>query len=314
MLGGNKSAPDACFPNEASICGDKFRSAGEECDDGNQNGGDGCSAECLVEAGYNCIVLSSPPFPCQAQGDYCAPVCGDGKRVGHEADRIGFWAGSYCEDGNAKSSDGCSDSCSIECGFSCTAASVNTDLDICSPSCGDGIFSHGEDCEDGNSANGDGCSSSCLVEHGWKCTGEICGISDCVCSAPRVVDMFKGALRCACLPGYFEDSDGTCVGCIAGTFKNFSGPEPCVSCEAGKFSNEAGQTACFDCKADSVSLLGSSSPLSCLCRLGYSGPNGGICSACPPGHFKDELGPAGCSLCDAGKFSTEFAGDVILNP
>ena len=38
------------------ICGKGFRITNElECDDGNQNDGDGCSKECKVEQGYLCM-------------------------------------------------------------------------------------------------------------------------------------------------------------------------------------------------------------------------------------------------------------------
>ncbi|MFK7885842.1 MAG: DUF4215 domain-containing protein [Gammaproteobacteria bacterium] len=36
------------------VCGDSSPDAGEECDDGNTANGDGCSATCLVEAGFDC--------------------------------------------------------------------------------------------------------------------------------------------------------------------------------------------------------------------------------------------------------------------
>ena len=36
------------------ICGDSSPDAGEECDDGNTTPGDGCSATCTIEAGFDC--------------------------------------------------------------------------------------------------------------------------------------------------------------------------------------------------------------------------------------------------------------------
>jgi cysteine-rich repeat protein len=35
-------------------CGDGKNFGMQMCDDGNQNGGDGCSPQCLVEKGYTC--------------------------------------------------------------------------------------------------------------------------------------------------------------------------------------------------------------------------------------------------------------------
>jgi cysteine-rich repeat protein len=70
---------------KAPACGDGVLQspAGEQCDDGNLVPGDGCTADCLVEA-----------------------VCGDG--VTH------IVAGEQCDDGNAAPGDGCSATCQFE--------------------------------------------------------------------------------------------------------------------------------------------------------------------------------------------------------
>lgn len=48
-----------------SVCGDSLLYTGETCDDGNANAGDGCSATCTIEAGYDCTlpVPGIPPMP-----------------------------------------------------------------------------------------------------------------------------------------------------------------------------------------------------------------------------------------------------------
>ena len=61
----------------AAICGDGAIEAGEACDDGNTNSGDGCAADCsAIEPNYVC------PLP----GQPCVPtmVCGDKKITGTE--------------------------------------------------------------------------------------------------------------------------------------------------------------------------------------------------------------------------------------
>jgi len=56
------------------ICNfDGVLQSGEFCDDGNTNSNDGCSG-CLVDTG----------FTCNAAGNVCTPICGDGLRVGTE--------------------------------------------------------------------------------------------------------------------------------------------------------------------------------------------------------------------------------------
>jgi cysteine-rich repeat protein len=119
---GGTSGPDAnaisniqiCSVDEPEpFCGDGTVDAGEECDDGNNADGDGCSANCTVEP---------PPKDCgdgaldageecddgnNVNGDGCSavctlePFCGDGT----------VDAGEECDDGNNADGDGCSSIC-----------------------------------------------------------------------------------------------------------------------------------------------------------------------------------------------------------
>jgi cysteine-rich repeat protein len=74
--------------------------AGEACDDDNLTAGDGCSATCGVEAGWDC---AGEPSVCGAL------TCGDGLQVGDEG----------CDDGNLEGEDGCSATCTVEPGWTC---------------------------------------------------------------------------------------------------------------------------------------------------------------------------------------------------
>jgi len=79
-------------------CGDGMvdASAGEQCDDGNADSGDGCDAFCQTE------------------------VCGDGVISANEG----------CDDGNTAPDDGCSPTCQVEPGWSCqNAVNLNTGSD-----------------------------------------------------------------------------------------------------------------------------------------------------------------------------------------
>ncbi len=95
------------------MCGDGKlnQTAGEECDDGNDTSGDGCSNSCQSES-----------------------VCGNGVIEGNEA----------CDDGNTASDDGCSATCSIvEDGFVCPPGGGS-----CRPIiCGDDNVDPGEECD-----------------------------------------------------------------------------------------------------------------------------------------------------------------------
>jgi cysteine-rich repeat protein len=104
---------DLCFETmcRPAACGDGFVTGIEGCDDGalvNDQptppvGGDGCSANCTVEEGWNCEV------PVGGTASQCETDCGDGIIAGAE----------ICDDGDEAPGDGCSDVCAPEPGWIC---------------------------------------------------------------------------------------------------------------------------------------------------------------------------------------------------
>lgn len=58
------------WPTSDTGCGDNIINSGEECDDGNALGNDGCSSICEVEYGYSCV---GQPSVCEITA-----FCGDG--------------------------------------------------------------------------------------------------------------------------------------------------------------------------------------------------------------------------------------------
>jgi hypothetical protein len=56
------------------------------------------------------------------------------------------------------------------------------------------------------------------------------------------------------------------------------------------------------CGANSNSEVGSVLATACRCVAGFTGPDGGACSACAAGKFKAAAGSAACTACDAGKY------------
>lgn len=140
-------AGESCSIFGTGCCGDGVVSGGEECDDGNVQNGDGCSAICLNEGS-------------QAAG----VTCGDGIVSGLPGS-----GGEECDDGNKANGDGCSSVCLNEGSesFSDVAAV-----------CGNGVIeSPYETCDDGNLIQGDGCSDRCLREgiSSSQSTGFVCG-------------------------------------------------------------------------------------------------------------------------------------------
>lgn len=152
----------------ASVCGDSRVTGMETCDDTGTADGDGCSATCAVEAGWECT----------GQPSTCHPSCGDST-----AD-----PGELCDDGNTLDLDGCSATCTVEPGFICTGTPS-----FCVSSCGNGAVDAGETCDDNNTIDGDGCSSVCVTEPGYNCTG-----TPSVCRGPET----------ACSNGIDDDQDG----------------------------------------------------------------------------------------------------------
>jgi cysteine-rich repeat protein len=93
---------------EGGVCGDSVLDAGEQCDDGNDEGGDGCSETCQVEPGFQCTdpvpanttnLVQDPGFEAGPMGgiwdefsfNFGTPVC-DEMECGVAGQRSGvFW-------------------------------------------------------------------------------------------------------------------------------------------------------------------------------------------------------------------------------
>ncbi|MBQ1267545.1 MAG: DUF4215 domain-containing protein [Proteobacteria bacterium] len=186
--------------DEENLCGNGQIDEGEQCDDGNNNNGDGCSSLCKEEQKVACgNGTKEPGEQCDdgnnVDGDGCSstcqiesvivddPVCGNGTKENDEE----------CDDGNKKDGDGCSSSCKNEVG----------------PFCGDGKVTAGEQCDDGNNVDGDGCSSTCqtekpvpvcgndIVEDGEVCDGESGLPTSCSAWKPTV-QWKDGTLKPSC--------------------------------------------------------------------------------------------------------------------
>jgi hypothetical protein len=62
-------------------------------------------------------------------------------------------------------------------------------------------------------------------------------------------------------------------------------------------------SACTDCPANSISPVGSTVSTSCQCNTGYTGADGGTCTACLASTYKTGVGSATCSACPASSVS-----------
>ena len=151
-------------------CGNGIVEPGEVCDDGNQEGGDGCAPLCdSTELCGNFIVDAHLGEQCDAGGgahaacdpDCTAPVCGDG--LANPA------AGEVCDDGNTASDDGCRSDCRSDetCGNAVLDHHLAKNGQSHPQECLDAVAQGtgcAERCDDGNNVTGDGCSANCLSE------------------------------------------------------------------------------------------------------------------------------------------------------
>ena len=117
---------------KAATCGDGTVAKTEKCDDGNTNGGDGCSSSCKIESGYSC---SGKPSS-------CTTTCGDGVQAGSEG----------CDNGGSNTDT----ACTASYGGSCT---------YCTTSCSS-VTVQGASCRDGTCDSGSETCSSCLSDCG----------------------------------------------------------------------------------------------------------------------------------------------------
>jgi cysteine-rich repeat protein len=96
--------PTCAFPT----CSDWKVTGNEKCDDGNNEDGDGCSANCsTVEEGWECNSTVCGSWPTSQEkriGSVCKRVCGNGI----------VNTGEECDDGNTLNGDGCDSSCAHE--------------------------------------------------------------------------------------------------------------------------------------------------------------------------------------------------------
>ncbi len=147
------TAQGVCFGELSACvtCGDGLLDAFEQCDDGNTNNGDGCSANCVREVFCGDGITSQPTETCDdgntVSNDGCSATCQSEATCG---DNQINQANETCDDGNMNNGDGCTSKCLLE---------------IFAPTCGDGSLNQAnETCDDGNLVSGDGCYANCTVQ------------------------------------------------------------------------------------------------------------------------------------------------------
>jgi len=138
-----------CRSNES--CGNGVRDLGEQCDDGNAVDGDGCQSTCRLPVCGDGVVDATQGEECDsgADNDNASDRCRLTCRAPYCGDRIrDIGRGEACDDSNLIAGDGCTPDCSSD------------------ESCGNGKVDPftSEICDDGNLRNHDGCSPECGFE------------------------------------------------------------------------------------------------------------------------------------------------------
>lgn len=119
---GNLNVTETCEPpggscrDDCTECGDAIVdvAAGEQCDDGSDNNGDGCDENCILEVCGNGIIqfgetcdppaMVGEPNECREECTFCGDTV------------IQDLEGETCDDGNNVDGDGCSAFCASGCG------------------------------------------------------------------------------------------------------------------------------------------------------------------------------------------------------
>ena len=139
---------------------------------------------------------------------------------------------------------------------------------------------------------------------------------DCLCNAgyshrpnsPDPIQPGPENVCHACTPGFYSESAGAvqCSPCGAGLYSPSNASLSagnCQQCAPDSFSG-AGERECTACPDNTQAPAGSGLLGDCICKPGFTGADGVMCSACPPGGYKTAAGSAECTNCAAGKFST----------
>jgi cysteine-rich repeat protein len=205
-------------------CGNGVTDFGEECDDGNNVEGDGCSSTCQFEDN----ILPPCPYGTTLCSDLtCSKNCysTDTSIATCTIDGVCNVGTESC---NCLDCQGVADTCAA--GLICTIFNVaccNSESDgICDPECsyvdpdcengycGDGYSNTGEQCDDGNNVEGDGCSAaceleiltpSCCPEGTAECTDTTCSLN-CYATDTSIIQTSPNC----CSPLVFSAVDQAC--------------------------------------------------------------------------------------------------------
>jgi len=268
---GNICLKGVCAP---SRCGDGFVDpATEECEDGNELSGDGCSAckfECKLDTDCN-------------DGNDCTTDSCDKSTAGKQLCKTAAVTGTP----TCKLADGTSGTCS---GATCKKAG-----------CGNSAVDTGEECDDGNTDDTDGCKKDCTFtckadadcSDGNACNGtETCDTATHKCKAgtPAVCGKGKSCL----VDGVCDPATGACT-YLDGDKDGVTCDLDCNDADPGIFPASGGKPAAPECKdgKDNDCNGAKEDNVDCVCYAdgdgdGYAAASAATITAvtCPTGYTK----------------------------
>ena len=153
--------------------------------------------------------------------------------------------------------------------------------------------------------------------------------------------------NCTCNIGFFGPDGGNCISCAPGTYKNATGSDACTSCPAhttspnsssvvtacvcnpgfygpngitctpchtAMYKSTTGSALCTSCPSNSGASCSACTALgSCTCNIGFSGPDGFVCTSCMAGTYKNTTGSTSCTSCPANANSQMSSSDCTCN-
>ncbi|CAD8107708.1 unnamed protein product [Paramecium sonneborni] len=169
-------------------CNDLVWTYGEECDDGNQVIGDGCSF-CKIDSNYICSNTIMKQSLCQQCPLFC--ISCQINSIKNQIECLKCNSGYYLTQNQCQLCDKQCKECESypqNC-ISCRFLEIKSKCKICEYKqgyysdysnnkcytlCGDSIISDTEQCDDGNLIDGDGCNNQCFIEKNFKCQNDVC--------------------------------------------------------------------------------------------------------------------------------------------
>ncbi len=258
-----------CIDGTSVVCGDGRKEGLEDCDDGDNKAGDGCSASCVLEQGWVCKENSSGKSICQMR-------CEAG-RYGEKCQRKCPGFDSEICSGHGVCDDGVDGDGSCKC-------DGNWGGEDCSV-CKDGYF--GKKC-DGLCP---GVEKGAVCGGHGKCNDGVDGDGVCTCN-----NHFTAESGCTtCLNHY--DIETSCSLCLT----NWDAASDCAVCKPGYVGDNC-QIECLGGAETPCNNKGKCQPDgSCVCDEGVAGVD---CNGCE-GNF---TGYPACDKCVANYFNDECTG------